>query len=217
MPDEGRAVQCDVPLPQPETMFDPSQYSAPIAEILRAQEGGNRLMPLAPDAPLHGPGLDRLRAAPADQLFGGTPAVSRAFADCVRSGLFLYFSAIDESHKISQEISSSSGSYWHGIMHRQEPDYGNSKYWFRRVGQHEIFLELRARVLQELRSATGPEADSMARAIEANSNWDPFWFVDTCEQACRRPNGEFYRLTLEIQRLEWQILFDYCYREALKL
>jgi hypothetical protein len=194
-------------------MLDLEQFSAPIAEILELHEGGNRLIPLAPEAPLSGTGLDRLRSTSSDELFAGTPVASRAFADCVRSGLFLYLSALDDSHKISQEISSTSGSYWHGIMHRQEPDYGNSKYWFRRVGQHEIFPELRTRVLDELQAHA--ESLSVTRAIEANSNWDPFWFVDTCEQACREPNGELHRLALEIQRLEWQILFDYCYRKAL--
>ena len=194
-------------------MLDLSQYSAPIGEILGLCESGNRLMPLAPDGPLRCPGLDRLRVATADEMFGETPIASPAFAECVRSGLFLYFSALDECHKISQEIPSTSGSYWHGIMHRQEPDYGNSKYWFRRVGQHEIFPELRTRVLEELQADA--RAATVARAIESNSNWDPFWFVDTCEQACREPNGELHRPALEIQRLEWQILFDYCYRNAL--
>ena len=194
-------------------MLDLNHFSAPIAEILGFHEGGNRLMPLAPAAPLSGKGLDRLRSSSSEDLFAATPVASRAFADCVRSGLFLYFSALDDSHKLSQEISSSSGSYWHGIMHRQEPDYGNSKYWFRRVGQHEIFPELRTAVLEKLHGATG--ADAVTRAIEANAIWDPFWFVDTCEQACRQPNSELHRLALEIQRIEWQILFDYCYRNAL--
>ena len=195
-------------------MLDLEQYSAPIAEILGLHEGGNRLIPLAPEAPLSGKGLDKLRASSSEDLFTATPLASRAFADCVRSGLFLYFSALDDSHKLSQEIPSTSGSYWHGIMHRQEPDYGNSKYWFRRVGQHEIFPELRTAVLENLRS--DPKAGTVARAVEANSNWDPFWFVDTCEQACRQPNSDLYRCALEIQRIEWRILFDHCYREALR-
>ena len=52
------------------------------------------------------------------------------------SGMFLYFSCLDEAHRIAQDISAPEGSYWHAIMHRQEPDPGNSAYWFRSVGRH---------------------------------------------------------------------------------
>ena len=55
------------------------------------------------------------------------------------SAVWLLDDHLDESHRISQSVSTSSGSYWHGIMHRREPDYGNSGYWFRRVGDHPIF------------------------------------------------------------------------------
>ncbi len=58
------------------------------------------------------------------------------------AGLYLYFSCLDQAHSIAQNIATAEGSFWHGIMHRQEPDAGNASYWFSRVGRHPIFPAL---------------------------------------------------------------------------
>jgi hypothetical protein len=112
------------------------------------------------------------------------------------SGLYLYFSCLDEAHRIAQDVASAEGSYWHAIIHRQEPDAGNSGYWFRRVGSHPIFPELR-----EAAAAIG---------IDLGPRWDPFAFIDYCERARIRPGSNEERKAREVQRAEWQLLFDYC-------
>lgn len=140
----------------------------------------------------------RLSSAQAAALFPGARAPEAALA-----GLWLYFSCMEESHGISQEIPTAEGSFWHGILHRQEPDPGNAAYWFRRVGAHPVFPALRdeAAGLAERR----PQA-----AFRPGARWDPFAFIDFCEEARRRPGSEAERLAMEIQRVEWQLLFDYC-------
>jgi hypothetical protein len=198
-------------------MFDPKSYGIEIESILAAHDGGERLMPLAPSEPLRGAGLKKLRRLASRDLFGETPIAGEDFADCVRSALFLYLSDLDQSHTISQDIPTASGSFLHGIMHRQEPDFTNSKYWFRRVGSHEVFPRLRAGALTMLagREGEGAQAlESLHRQIESLVNWDPFWFVDQCE-AARTGAGDFEKGLQEIQRLEWQLLFDYCYHKAI--
>ena len=194
-------------------MLDLTRCSSTTRDILNSADDGERLMPLAPAGPLAGEGLDRLRAASAEELLGG-PIASREFADCVRSALFLYLSAIDESHTISQSISSSTGSFLHGIMHRQEPDFPNSKYWFRRVGRHELFPTLREAALDRLRSAGGPPAERLAAAVESRAEWDPFWLVDQCESVVRGRDAELEQPLMGIQRVEWRLVLEYCLRRA---
>ena len=174
--------------------FDLNQYSDAVRSVLAEAESGRRAVPLAPRAALEGLALTRLRSMSTDDLFSGEQVVSRSDADCVRSGLYLYLSALDESHTISQSISTDSGSFWHGIMHRQEPDYANAKYWFRRVGRHPVY--------DELERVTG----------EA---WDPFAFVDACSRAMqeKRDSGT-YELLQRVQELELNTLINQILRST---
>lgn len=190
-------------------MFDLANFSATTAEILGSLDGGAHRMPLAPSGPAAGPGLDRLRKTTVAELFDNEPVASIEFGECVRSAMFLYFSALDDCHTISQGISTPTGSFLHGIMHRQEPDYSNGKYWFRRTGRHELFPTLREDAMRlRLKSNLLPEA------IKQRPDWDALWFVDQVERAV---DGDklLEDDLVELQRLEWDLLFDYSYRRAL--
>src|SRR5215208_1132858 len=113
--------------------FNPSDYGEEVRLILSLDGDGARPMPLAKGAPVR-TGIAALSDKSAGQLFAGSYS-----PDAALSGLYLYFCAYDESHSLSQDISSPEGSFWHGIMHRQEPDPDNAGYWFRRVGNHPTF------------------------------------------------------------------------------
>jgi hypothetical protein len=172
--------------------FDSSQYATEVQAILALDGNGNRPMPLANGKPVTA-GVKALSA------WNGTRLFPDAFSpEAAISGLYLYFCAYDESHKISQDIDTAEGSFWHGVMHRQEPDPGNSAYWFRRVGQHPIFPQLRD-AASELGSDT-------------KDKWDPFAFIDFCESARKRPGSPEEKTAMAIQLVEWQLLFDYCAR-----
>ncbi len=196
-------------------MFRLDSYSAKIQSILQPHEGGERLMPLAPRGPIRGEGFDLLKGTAAVELFDGGEVATPDFAQCVRSALFLYFSDLDRSHKISQSIHSATGSYLHGIMHRQEPDFSNSKYWFRKVSNHEVFPAVRAAALERWSAAGGAGAERLQAAAQTRPQWDPFWFIDQCESANRGGASELDTPLREAQRLEWQILFDYCCQKVM--
>jgi hypothetical protein len=178
--------------------FDPTAYGTEVARILALDGDGERLMPLAMGTCSNREAARLIGAASARELF---PAARSA--EAALSGLWLYFSCLDESHSLSQEILIPDGSFWHGIMHRQEPDAGNSSYWFRRVGRHPIFEKLAS------------EADGLVRehpeaAFSVGDRWDPLAFIEFCERARKKPGSEDEQLALEIQRVEWQLLFDHC-------
>ncbi len=105
------------------------------------------------------------------------------------SGLWLLAGELDRSHTLSQSIDSPEGSFWHAIMHRREGDFGNSKYWFRRVGEH-------------------PVLDQLAQLSESTYA-DPYQFVDACSRVKDRGSESYQRCQLD-QWLEWQALMAYC-------
>jgi hypothetical protein len=175
--------------------FDPNAYCAEVAAILAIDGHGERLMPLVMTGCACENGRARLKSKKPRDLFPNSRAPEAAM-----SGLYVYFSCFEEAHEIAQNVSSAEGSYWHGIVHRQEPDAGNSGYWFRQTGQHPIF-----RPLRDAAAALG---------VDFGARWDPQAFIDLCEKARLSAGSVDEKRAREVQRVEWQLLFDYCARES---
>lgn len=158
-------------------VFDPRSYGPEVAALLAEP----RLPELGPGQPV---------------------STQRAALSCLQlppacmAGLWLYFDFLDESHRISQNLPTPEGSFWHAIMHRREPDAWNSKYWWRRVGRHNVVERLR-----QLTPSLGYHYVS------------PEEFVDFCEKV-RGSGTEAESLARRVQLLEWQLLFDHCYRQS---
>lgn len=142
-------------------------------------------------------------AAPREWFPGGRAS------EAALAGLWLRHGGWDEAHTIAQDLPSAEGSYWHAIVHRIEPDAWNSGYWFRRVGAHPVFAALATQAADLAREY--PEA-----GYSPPVRWDPFAFVDFCEQVRAKPAAAAHALALAIQDAEWRLLFEYCARANIK-
>lgn len=145
---------------------------------------------------------DQIQNLPLRQLL--QPKCSSADFLALQAGLWQVHDFLDESHQCSQQIEGEgadhNGDYWHAIMHRREPDYDNSKYWFRRAGQHPVFQQLPAIARQALSECSDPQAAKWADRLCPANRWDAFAFVDLC-QAVRR--SEDSPLGLAARRIQW--------------
>ena len=113
----------------------------------------------------------------------------------VLAGLYLYCDCWEEAHAAADVGQSRESYYWHSIVHRQEPDFGNSAYWLRQAGALAIFPKLRE--------------EATALGYPASPAWDPYGFFQFCE------SGSSPVLAIKIQLVEWQLLFDHCVRERI--
>lgn len=188
--------------------IDPNSFGAAGPLLARALEEGR------PQALVFGTPVPdakaQIEALTLEALAAGQAVRSKDDAACLLAGLWLFYDFFDTSHTIAQGIKTESGSYWHAIQHRMEPDASNSRYWFSRVGAHPVFEEL-AQDAQEI-AAKHPQAKPKDLPLTGQT-WDPDAFVLCC---ARSPDAATEKLLLAIQQRECLLLYDHNHRKAFR-
>ncbi len=192
-------------------------YTSAIADVINKLETGNPLPPLVPENAWNNELTDKLVDVPLEDLFQGQSLKDDIYAGAIKSGLLLWNDDLNASHDISQELTNNTGSYWHGIMHRREPDYSNAKYWFGKVGTHPIYPALRERAITVAKEAQNPSdaLSQIAQAIEAQEHWDPYQFIDWCQAAENDTNTDVTHFLQQVQAEEIKLLLAYSYQNAI--
>lgn len=190
-------------------IFNPAAYGPEVTRLLEMDGGGQRLSSLTCGECTS----DEARPALLNTL-GKTMDVARLFPSAqdpaaAAAGLWLYFSCFEEAHELAAGSQTPECELWHAILHRREPDPGNAAYWFRKVGTHSTFPAI-ARAANDILKRM-PDAEFRV------GKWDPYSFIAFCERALSQPGSLQERAAMEIQRAEWQILFDYCARPVAAL
>ncbi|MGQ0634095.1 MAG: hypothetical protein ACT4QC_05780 [Planctomycetaceae bacterium] len=137
----------------------------------------------------------------------------QATATALTAGVLQWHDYLEESHAISQSIEGKGrhriGDYWHAIMHRREPDYGNARYWFRHVGRQPVFASLAGEAFAILRAAPAPVAARWRDRLCRSDGIDPVAFVDLCESLAGDEESELALAARRIQFAELWLLLEF--------
>jgi len=125
------------------------------------------------------------------------PARDDDDAKCALAALWLWHDLLDRAHRIVQDVHTTTGSFWHAIVHRREGDFSNSRYWYARARGHPVLDEFAAAAQEDSRAAGAGSLVDLVQRVHQNP-------ADPHRAAA----------AIALQQREWRMLFDHCVRHA---
>ena len=156
----------------------------------------------------------KLKSLTVESLFDPRAVKDREVAACCVSGLWLWHNYLDESHKISQEIETSAGSAWHGIMHRREGDFWNANYWFARVNDEALFSGV-AEEFTHLGFDVAALPPRLSKLVQARK-WSASDFTNEVQAVLKVNRTDEVDAALRLATAEWRCLFRGCWGAAIR-
>ena len=129
----------------------------------------------------------------------------------IQSAFYISFDCFEEAHNIAQDHEGVIGNWLHAILHRREPDAGNSNYWYARVKlPDQVSRGLAGEALKLLKSVSLSELEPLQRKISKSEAWEPEVFVDLCDKFRQKNSDSLAYWTLaKIQEIEWWCLVEF--------
>ncbi len=124
-------------------------------------------------------------------------------SDFERCGLLMLNDDLDGAHEIVQNRPDETAAFWHAIMHRREGDASNSKYWWRRTGDHAAFDSVYQNTRTYLQQENDTAAQQFLAKMDAQKSWLPEEFVDECQTG----DAEWLK---RVQLIEIESLLHWC-------
>jgi hypothetical protein len=196
------------------------------ASMTNMEEQTNKIMAMAKILFTHTPSLNPMQVWN-PEMDNQIQALEESFeiddmeyTRSIQAGLYLWNENLESSHVISQEITSPTGSYWHGLIHRMEGDFSNAKYWFTAARHHPISTQLvsglRAYLsVEQLAKLDNETLRSKLEVLVTSPVWNPAVFVDAVAlqlMHVQDPRAEEW--LRQIQYLEMKLLLNYCYEQS---
>ena len=130
----------------------------------------------------------------------------------IQAALYLCFDCFEEAHQIANDHEGTvAGNWTHAILHRREPDAGNSKYWYARVKvPAKLGQGIAKEALRVLGEKTERELEDFREKLAQSGVWEPEAFVDACEKFRKKdPRLPAYGALARVQETEWKGLVDF--------